>query len=339
MPTILEISTEFRARLFNLDDALASDIVERYKRVYLGIEAQARELLSQIERLKGEGKPPTKGQLIRLERFGKLESDIESQFRRFGKDMTGLVTTGQERAVILGDTAAARMGQTGITNSASVFGEWHRVPVEAFEHLVGFFQNGSPLSDLFDTFGKAAAKAGREVLEKAVATGINPRQTSKGLSRALGSSLSRSLTVARTEQLRSYREAGTANYVANKDVVQTVTRIAELDELTCIVCIDEHGTVRPIDEPFETHPNCRCTDVPNVNGDDTVIPSGESWFEKQSPEFQRATMGDAKYEAWKAGDISISDLNKRTYDERWGGGRAERSLDDAKARAESRKDG
>lgn len=336
MPTILEISKEYRSRLFSLDDSVAKDIVQRYRNAYLDIERRAEALLDQIRKLRANGEAVNLAKLHRLERFQRLGNDIEAQFERFGTNVATVVERAQSEALTMGNQAATKMGRAGIKNSVLVGGSWNRVPVESLESLVGFFQDGSPLKDFFDTFGRFASQEGQSVLEKAVITGQNPRQTKKQLGDALGTTGSQSLTIARTEQLRAYREAGTANYQANDDVVESVTRIEELDELTCIVCIDECGQSRPVTESFEPHPNCRGTDVPNVRGDDTKAPDGKEWFDKLSPEEQETTLGPKRYELWKDGQVELSDFNKRTVDERWGAMRTVGSIEYAKEQASKR---
>jgi hypothetical protein len=46
--------------------------------------------------------------------------------------------------------------------------------------------------------------------------------------------------------------------------------------------------------------------------------SGESWFTNLSQDQQRRMMGASKYNAWRAGKFSLSDLVKMTHDPTWG---------------------
>ena len=90
------------------------------------------------------------------------------------------------------------------------------------------------------------------------------------------------------------------------------------------MCWAMHGTVHPNSEEFASHPNCRCTAVPIVEGGPRLT-SGSERFKELSPENQKKILGTKKYEAYRDGRLDLPDLVKKGKDKEWGSYRAERS--------------
>ncbi len=81
--------------------------------------------------------------------------------------------------------------------------------------LMELASDGSPLRELFEALGERTGWGVREALETAVATGMGPRETARLVHQQFGMGLNRALTIARTEQIRAYREASGRNDEAN----------------------------------------------------------------------------------------------------------------------------
>jgi len=176
-----------------------------------------------------------------------------------------------------------------------------------------------------------APDAGRRVAQIAVAgivDGQNPVDIARSVSDAVTSLLrAQAEALLRTLQLNSYRRANAANYAANSDVLEPMgIRIAALDDRTCPVCVDLHGTLVPIDEDIESHYNCRCTVVPIVKGFPRDIESGEDWFNAQDAARQQRILGKAAYNAWNDGAVTLSDFVGHTDDPIFGRQLATNSL-------------
>jgi len=78
------------------------------------------------------------------------------------------------------------------------------------------------------------------------------------------------------------------------------------------------GKISDVDEPIESHPNCRCFTTPLIPGFDAPeSTSGEGWLQKQSEQTQRSILGDARYQLWKDG-TPLGDFVKVTQDKTWG---------------------
>jgi SPP1 gp7 family putative phage head morphogenesis protein len=256
-----------------------------------------------------------------------------------------IITSGQVAAITMAErhaqtsliaalgTTPLQVAQAGVVIS--------RLPVGAMNAMVGRLADGSPLSRLLAELGPEASNAIKGVLLKGVAQGYNPRKVAREMRKSLGGNMSRALRISRNEQLRAYREASLEAYRQNEGLVHGWLWIASLSPRTCPLCIAEHGSFHPLNEPFASHISCRCSPVPwtksfaelGIEGvPDTRPPlpeSGESWFARQSPQYQESLLGPGKYEAYRAGQIQLSDLVGRRNDPNWGPSRYVKSLDAA----------
>jgi len=62
-----------------------------------------------------------------------------------------------------------------------------------------------------------------------------------------------------------------------------------------------------------------CTAIANIRGvKDVQWETGKQWFNKLSPEEQRAKMGAEKYQLWKDGKFKLDDLSKLQHSTVWG---------------------
>jgi len=116
------------------------------------------------------------------------------------------------------------------------------------------------------------------------------------------------------------------SYIANGFVVHN-----------CPMCWAMHGTEHTLDEHLDDHPRGRCAMVPltktwkelgfeGVPETRVEVEPGELLFAKLPEEQQRAILGNAGYEAYKAGVVTLADFVGQTSDPRWGTMRYARSL-------------
>jgi SPP1 gp7 family putative phage head morphogenesis protein len=130
--------------------------------------------------------------------------------------------------------------------------------------------------------------------------------------------LNRMLTIARTEQLRTYRESSIASY-KESGIVTGYRRLCAHDRRTCAACIMSEGQFYDLDEEMPEHPNGRCAMIPVVKG---VPPvqwlKGEEWFEQQDAATQQDILGKGHYDGWKAGQFALQDVVKVTPNSTWG---------------------
>ncbi len=206
-----------------------------------------------------------------------------------------------------------------------------RLPARAVERIVGFTADGSPLSVTLARLGPEASRAIREALVAGVAMGSGPAAIAREARAVLGGNLARALAIARTETIRAYREASREVYLQNRDVIGGWEWRASFSARTCIACITQSGRIYPLEEPMQSHPNCRCVQIPVVRRLRDVSPvfrsvrererqevTGRDWLELQPYDVKAAIMTPAVYEAYRSGAVLWGDLTKRRRDDRWG---------------------
>jgi hypothetical protein len=142
----------------------------------------------------------------------------------------------------------------------------------------------------------------------------------------LSEGLNKTLTIARTEQLRVYRQAGLDQYKAS-GVVEGQKRLAAHDGRVCAACIADEGTVYPLEATISDHPQGRCTAVPMVRDMPEVKwLSGEAWFRQQERATQLSILGKGRLDAYEAGQFKFADLVVHRQDATWGGSIVPRGL-------------
>ena len=90
-------------------------------------------------------------------------------------------------------------------------------------------------------------------------------------------------------------------------------------------CVNMHGTFHTNDEQLNDHYNGLCTMLPAIKGRGNPLRPGEDWFNEQPDDVQR-TMLRNKYDAWKAGDVTIGQMTTTHVDDIFGAMRTEASL-------------
>ena len=193
-----------------------------------------------------------------------------------------------------------------------------RLPVSAVQYLVGNAGQGGPVYELLESKYPEAVVTMTDALIQNVALGIGPRQTAKAMIEGLQISLDYALLVARTEQLRVYREASRAQYDSS-EATRGYKRFASKSGNTCAVCLALDGEVYKTSELMSVHPHDRCTMIPLVKGvPDPEWESGEDWLKKQDPEMQEQILGKKATELWNNGDIELMDLVNKYEHPIWG---------------------
>jgi SPP1 gp7 family putative phage head morphogenesis protein len=356
--TIYELAERHRAALLAQDAAASARMVEAYATAWQSIRRGIGQVIRDAAKAQAgldaiRAEAPDDGKRVRRA-IAKLEQKLLLQARYRAlltqtADALGQASTVAADAVT--DAQRAVVGRAEEEAKAAVLASlgpepvpgaelgitarWNRVPQEAVEALVGQMGDGSPLGRVFTSFAGADAQAVRDRLLIGLVKGFNPNKIAEGVNKAIGGSLARATTIARTETLRSYRIAALDNYEANDDVVTGWRWHAHLGPRTCAACIAMHGKVFPLTTEFGSHPNCRCAPVPVTAtweelGFGTGIPepptgpTGAEWLAQQDADTQREVLG-AKYEAYRTGTISLKQVVGYRNDPEWGPTRWERS--------------
>ena len=342
MARLQEVVEQQRRALAARERVAVGRLASAYGATWGRLEPQVRALTAEVERRRAAGELVSLGGLRRLERLRALQDQVAARLVALGRGAGQAVRAEQRWAVERAGahlrrlTAAARgTAPTGVATGVTV--RWNRVPREALEHLVGALSDGSPLVDLLaEVAGDGAREFGR-VLTTGLALGLHPRVVAAQARAAVGVPLARTLRIARTETLRAYREATRQELLANRDAVTGWTWHASLDARCCAGCWAMSGSVHAAEETLDGHPSCRCAMVPltksweelgfkNVPDARPTVPLGTDEFERASADVQRAVLGPAAYEEFRAGRLKLVDLLARRDDARWGTMRYARSL-------------
>ncbi len=87
------------------------------------------------------------------------------------------------------------------------------------------------------------------------------------------------------------------------------------------MCLAMDGTFHTLDEHLDDHPNGRCAMVPVLKGEEGAPPvweTGSEWLDKQPEAVQRKVLGNAGYEAYKAGAVTLQDFVGQRKSREWG---------------------
>lgn len=316
MPDIIELANQFRAELLANERKAAARLLNAYGNIWSRLYRKLAVINQQIEDARAKGEIVNPAWLFRQERYGDLLRQVDQEFKRFADKAEVSITKQQSTAVsaALGDSVklmAAAATQAGISTS------FNRLPTAAFENLIGFLGNGSPLSALLDELPRSGRVIVEQGLLEAVALGIGPAATARKIRDGLGMNLTRALSIARTETLRAYRTATSQTYQANSDVVKGWFWRSARSRRSCAACIAMDGTFHPVTEPMHSHVRCRCTQIPAVKT--VTVDNGVDWFDGQPADVQKDILAtDAGYKAFKNGELKLKDFVGLQKSADWG---------------------
>ncbi len=256
--------------------------------------------------------------LFQEQRYASLQSEVRGLVYGMGATLGDVTLEGQAAAWETGLQEARAAGTAlGEISPRS----WAGVPSRAFASFTGG-EAGGPLGSLLAGFtarngGEARAFA-RDVIGAGVIQGLAARDVARRLEAGLSDlTFGRAYRIARTETLRAYREGARASYRANPNIVQSWAWRAAVENTSrppCAACFARHGQLFPIEEPMQTHPNCRCRMVPRrsplfgVQPNDPKLPDATAAFEKLSPAQQRRILGPGRLEMYRRGQANLRDF-------------------------------
>lgn len=326
-PAVVDAMREFKQALLAREMAQMQEMAGRWVQVEQALSGELAALTEQAARLREAGESLTEARVYRMRRYRRLLGQAQEEAARYTDYADQTITRGQEEVAAWGIDHASRSIQLSYAPRVGVY--FDRLPVEAVEHLVGLATDGGPVRDLLrrrlvrDENGRplpGVLERLTRTLINGTAQGWNPRKTAREMRDDLTGGLQQALTIARSEQMRVYRQAGLDQYRAS-GVVEGQKRLATHDGRTCAACLADEGNRYPLDAVISDHPNGRCTGVPIVSGMPEVRwLSGEAWFRAQPEEVQRQILHDGRFEAWQEGAFSFQALATHTQDPTWGAG-------------------
>lgn len=172
----------------------------------------------------------------------------------------------------------------------------------------------------------------RRTLALARATDASGPALRNGIRRDLRrTGLHRLTAQSRYEVQRIANGVGREVAVRNPQAVKAMQVVETLDDLTCIVCATKDGTLLAPGQgdgpPYHAH--CRGVEVPvlaswqemgldpdgltdeqmsMLDGAVPVTVRYPDWLERQPAAFQRKALGPARYELWRAGDLTLDQM-------------------------------
>lgn len=198
----------------------------------------------------------------------------------------------------------------------------------------GLFVPNESAARIAATIGRLApgmGDAGAATIADGVLRGRGPRQIARDVRLAANVAPVRALAISRESVNRGFRESALATYRANRDVVTGWRWLCARSVRTCGLCWAMDGRVFGVDEPFASHPVCRCTPVPLTRDlpgfQSPPLPeSGREAFERLSVGDQRQILGSGKYSLFSAGEWDWDALVSETFSAVYGPGRRETPL-------------
>lgn len=316
MPDLEEIIARNRRRLLLREASLVADIAEMFEAALIALERRAIDAAALVERRIEAGQSPFSA-LIAERRVNALLTQLELELEQIAGGAFDRVQI-ERRSALLASVQ-------DFTRVAEAFDIRAGLDPEAIRRMGLSLLTESPVQQLFAALPAAAAERARNALFAGVAAGDNPRQVGRRLREAAGISRSRAETIARTEVLRTYREAARARMRATPEIGGWVWLSAR-DRRTCAMCWAMHGTIHRTDEAMHTHPNCRCSQGPLPDGVDLGITPGSQAFARLPASEQLFILGPAKYRAYHEGAIRLEQLVGVSSHAAWGTVRFERPL-------------
>jgi SPP1 gp7 family putative phage head morphogenesis protein len=313
-PLVIDMLERWRADLLRGDAAAQRQLARRWLRVEQALQDEIAALTVQLQQ---QGGRATLGQLTRSRRYLTLLRQVQAELMQYQRFVEELVTNRQQTMVNLGQ----QHSQALLTTLApALAGEFDRLPVRAAENMVGLTASGNPLRDVLRDASRVGPEALADELVRGLALGENPKTVARrALRQGLARSFTRMATIARTETLRVYRQTALERY-RSSGLVVGYRRVASKSARTCVACLMADGRFYALDEPFDSHPGCRCTLVPVLRtGQPMQWETGQEWFRRQPERVQREMLGPARYDLWRNGQVTLDDLVTRVEDPVWGG--------------------
>lgn len=238
---------------------------------------------------------------------------VERQLLQLAPVVSGHCSTLAQEAV---EAAVADSAQLLATAGTDVDALTY-LNTRAAVQIVGVVERG-PLEQLLQVRAAGAVQEAQRTLEVAVIRGWSPYRTARELERVTTTMARRyALMLARTEQLRAYREGTRQAYIANPAVQRWRWSARLAPGRTCPMCWAMHGTEHSVRRTMATHPSCMCTLLPVVAGVD-YGDTGVERFANLPASEQLATLGPAAHAAYVAGDLELPDLVVQGRHPKWG---------------------
>ena len=330
-PYIVQVMRRFKADLLARERSQVTEMTRRWLSMENSLQAAFNNLALDIEQYRINEAVDTipVWKLKELARYRALLDQVRVEVERYNIYANQAISAEQRALLGLGIEHGAQAINAYYATFGQVAGTFDLLPVQAVEYMVGLAGDGSPLASLLAASYPDSVDGLTNELIKAITMGLGTRETARAMAKGFGIGLDRALNIARTEQLRAYRESNRATY-QRSGLVSGYKRLSARDRRVCAACLfADNGKIYDLDYSYEEHPQGRCTLVPVVIGMPVIQwQSGEAWFVAQNESVQSSILGPGRYEAWQAGEFELADVVKRRENKTWGASLVPASLND-----------
>ena len=301
-------------------------------------KAATKASIDELEALEGRiqerldnGEDPSDTILWMRQRIIDNINELGRNLQAFAIEGATITADGQLQSAILANEASVGMVEAAAGRkpaNVSLGSSWTNLPDEQLQAFVGMAGDGSPLGELFATIPQVTTDAMQMALVQGISLGEGPRTVARRVRRAADIGRYRAETIARTEMIRSAREAQRQLYTQNP-AVQGYRRQATQDSRVCLACLALSGTLSATDEIMPSHPNCRCVMVPvtmswaEITGDSSIpdtrppVATPERILAGLNDSEIQEIMGEGRYRLWKEGK-PIADFVRVKPNQDWG---------------------
>lgn len=333
-PQIVLAEQKYRSSLLAGNTDTRKALLKAYASSIKSLDLKIAAITNQIQTARDAGEAVSASWLMQQKRYREMQTEATSMVQRLSGAIASNLTADQLNA-----TKAAEMmvGQA----SGPVF---NKLPASAIESVVGTTTKGSPLRALLDSFNlngsDDASRYLRSRLIAGIATGTPAALLAQQMSAGVeGLTLSRAMTISRTETQRALRRATTLSIAANKDLIAGWVWRSAADERTCAACFSLHGTFFPGSTPMRAHPNCRCIMIPKrIVKDDPFhmggavkVGNGSDLFKALPQDSQMRILGKGRYDLYASGKVPLNGMRTMRTNPIWGPSYQVKSLKQIKA--------
>lgn len=300
--------------------------------------AATKASIDELEALEGRiaereanGEPPSQTIQWMKQRLEQNIRDLGENLKKFSVEGATITADGQLQSAILANEASIGMVETAAGRkpaNVSLGSSWTALPDEQLQTFVGMAGDGSTLGELFATIPQVTTDAMTMAMVQGISLGEGPRTVARRVRKVADIGRQRAETIARTEMIRSAREAQRQLYTQNM-AVQGYRRQATQDIRVCLACLALSGTLHKTDEIMPSHPNCRCVMIPatlswaEITGDSSIpdtrpeVASPERILAGLSESDKLAIMGPQRYAMYKEGK-PLADFVQVIPNQEWG---------------------
>lgn len=301
------------------------------------IQPRLDALITRIEEAEVAGERPSLSWLYSESRWRSLLDQIDAELAALVDAIAPSLAEAQAEGVELALESARSLTSAALGPAPEgVSVAFNRLPTATVQAFAGYASDGSPLRALFDEFGSDVSRQIRQVFIAGISRGAGAAQMTRELRGLVGEGKDpgnlggRAQTIVRTEFHRAARAAQLTAYQHNADLFEGWIWTAACDGRCCASCWAMHGTLHPLTQMLDDHPNGRCVQVPRTKHwdeltgegghEDTrpVIEDGPSRFARLTADQQKEVLGQGLYDLYAAGTISLTDLVRQDSNPRWG---------------------